>query len=590
MNNTGQVNGLSFTVMLGYIVSGTVAYHGTLTGRTYLNLIGNCSSGAIGTSLSPDELASGGAFTLHGVSPGTYTLQAWMDPSVLDNGAQNDSDPAGSASSVTVSTTNVTGLTVTMADPTLTAPTAGPKLKAITPTNTGVVISYGDNSVIDSSTGKEAFSSYLVQWSTSSGFSGTPSSSAFRAVGSGYNVWILSNGNAGMSGSLASGTLYYFRVRGANSAGNSNWVYWGGSGSPCSSTCAVGVTIGEPAGGSYATVTGAISISTEMAPLITGPLYAGYYDPNTGTAYAYVVQNPVIGNNGYSIPVLKSATIGYVPFGILDQNKDGLIDTGDVTNFTTNPPPVVINSSTTGLIELSYLYELGRVQTHYVQNTWYRNGTPNTAGSYSLKFVDIPDIKRPVSVQLVSGPHVVTPMDIGNFCSGGNGGVQFCNEVYLGGATPQLGDNYSFKIVLSDGTLWDGGASIIGFSGSGSITGPSNVPTNLVPTGNVPGQTQPTFSWTYPAPASPWAQPVKYQFWLCCSGNYPIWWIPGYNSGLDGFTSNQIPGSIAWGSDPTDSTNKPSLPSLTIGTSYTWQIQGQDEFGNVAASQTSFIP
>jgi hypothetical protein len=587
-----QKDALTFNVFLGYTVSGTVAYHGASTGQTYLNLVTTCGEdGGIGTSISSDVLTSGGSFTLHGVPPGNYTLQAWMDPSTLGNGAQNDSDPVGSAANVNVSSTNLTGVSVTMTDPTATAQTAGPKFSAITPTNLGVVISYDAGSVTDQTTGEEAFRSYTVQWSTGSSFTGTPSSATFKAVGTGYAVWMLDSGTSGATGTLTPGTAYYFRVRGTNSAGSSNWIYWGGNGNTCSaSNCAVSVTIGEPAGSAYATVTGTVNITSEMAQLITGPLYVGYFDPSTGSAYGYVVANPILGENGYSISVLKSPTTGYIPFGILDQNKDGVIDANDVTSFVDNPPPVIINSSTTGMIELSYLYEQPRVQTHYVQSFSSVNGPPQTGSSYNLKFVHTPGNKLPVSVQLTAGPHVVAPMDIGNYCQG-CGYVQFSNSVILGGAIPALTDIYKFSVTFSDGTVMDEYVQPMAFSGTTQVTGAADLPTSLVPSGNVPGQTQPTFSWTYPTFQYQTGNPTTYQFWICCSSSYSsLWWIPSDSSGLAGFTATDIPGSLAWGIDPLDSNNKPRVNALTTGTLYWWQIQAQDEFGNVAAQQTAFMP
>ena len=590
--SNAQEDALRFSVALGYTVSGTVAYHGANTGQTYLNLVANCGSySGIGTSLSPDALSSGGAFTLHGVPPGNFTLQAWMDPSTLGNGAQNVSDPAGRSASVNVSTKNITGISVTMTDPAVTAQSAGPKLNAVTPTNLGALISYDAGSVTDQTTGQEVFSSYNVQWSTGSTFTGTPSSATFKAVGTGYAMWMLNNGNSGTNGTLPPDTAYYFRVRGTNSAGSSDWVYWGGNGNTCSaSNCAIAVTIGEPTGSAYATVTGTVNITSEMAPLINGPLYVGYFDPKSGTAYGYVVPNPILGDNGYSISVLKSPTTGYVPFGILDQNKDGVIDAGDVTNFVDNPPPVTINGSTTGLIELSYLYELPRVQTHYILNFSFINGMPQTGRAYILKFVHIPGNKLPVSVQLTAGPHVVAPMDIGNYCQGCSY-VQFSNSEWLADETPALGDTYTFSVTFSDGTVMDESAQIVPFGGTTQVTGAADLPTHLFPSSDLPGQTQPTFSWTYPTFQYQTANPTTYEFQLCTSGdNVVLWQVPSFRSGRAGFTENEIPGPLAWGIDPLDSNNKPSVTTLTTGTRYWWQIQAQDEFGNVATRQTAFIP
>ena len=585
--NGSSVSGVTFTVTLGFTVSGTVAYHGTTVGQTYVNLIGNCGGG-IGTSLNEDALTGGGAFTLHGVPPGTYSLTAWMDPSTLANGALNDADPRGTVQALTVSPDNLSGVAVTMTDPTVALQTAGPELKALSAANSGVVISYGDGSVTDQATGMEAFTSYTVQWSTNSGFTGTPSSATFKATGTNYNVWIVNNAINGISGNLANGTAYYFRVRGSNAAGNSNWVYWGGSGVDCNASgCAVAVTVGEPSGSTYATVTGTVTITSEMAPLITGPLYVGYYDPDTNSAYGYIVANPILGANGYSISVLKSPTTGYIPYAVLDQNKNGLIDATDVSNFVDNPPAVIINSSQTGLIELSYLYDQPRAQTHFLQSTRLIGATPQTSNSYDLKFVVTPGNKLPVAVQLTAGPNVLTPVDIGNLCPG-CGGETFAYEVYLGGATPTLGDMYTFKTTFSDGTVRDEYAQVTGFGGSGQLTGSAHVATGLAPMGNVPGQIQPQFTWTYPTVTVPGQ--IAWSFWLCCSGNSAIWSIPSYESDATGFASSEIPGTLTWGVDPTDSTNTPNPSVLTIGTTYYWQIMAQDDLGNTAAAQTQFIP
>ena len=83
-----------------YTVSGTVTYGGSQTGQVYLALNSNNCNGCgsnLGTSITKGTaLKSGAAFTIHGVQPGTYTLQAFMDN--LGYGAQNASNPTGSSS------------------------------------------------------------------------------------------------------------------------------------------------------------------------------------------------------------------------------------------------------------------------------------------------------------------------------------------------------------------------------------------------------------------------------------------------------------------------------------------------------------
>ena len=91
VNADHQSPNVNFQASLGYTVTGTVSYSGSATGRIYLAMMNNgCGNLTPGTSVS-----STGAFTIRGVPPGSYTLQAWMDN--LNSGAQNASNPLGSA-------------------------------------------------------------------------------------------------------------------------------------------------------------------------------------------------------------------------------------------------------------------------------------------------------------------------------------------------------------------------------------------------------------------------------------------------------------------------------------------------------------
>ena len=578
---SGKSDPVEFSMLLGYTVSGNVAYSGAVTGQTYVNVVSSPCNQALGTSLNQAALASGGKFTIHGVPPGTYTVQAWMDPSTLGNGVPNAGDPSGKSASFTLSTANVTGQSVTMTDPTVAVRTSPPVLAALNPTNTGAIIVFEGNTVLDMKTFEEAFSSYTVQWSTDSAFSGTPASAQLKAVGTSHPWWILNNGNSGMNGTLTPGTAYYFRVRGHNAAGDSDWAYFGGPYYVCSSpACAVTRTIGEPSNSDYATVTGHVTITSEMTSNPTGPLYVGWYDPAGKVAYGYAIASPVVGDNNFSVSVLKSPTAGYLPFAILDQNKDGVFDAGDINNLSDNPTPVTINSDMTGMNELSYLYVWPRIFTNFFHSTSSNGGSPTSLDGYDLRFTVTPVNKLPVALQMVSGPNVITPADISSYCViSGCQEAQFAQNVFLGGGTPAAGDLYKFLITFNDGTTMDEYAQVQGWNNSAAVATVNDVPTNLAPVGSVPGMVQPNFSWTWPSKTAN----VEWGFFLCCGPMGGIWTIPD-------FTVTQIPGTLTWGIDPTNGKNVPNPSSLTTGTYYFWQITGLDDYGNSVVSQTSFTP
>ena len=211
---------------LGYTVSGTVAYAGSKTGQIYLSLNSTTcgGGGSQGTSIS-----SAGAYTIRGVPPGAYTLQAFMDN--LGYGLTNTSNPVGNIS-VTVSTANFTSANVTLADPATATLSQGPTLKGVSAFSNGAAAGFRG---IKDSNGVEAATSYTLQWSTTSTFTTIAGSQTFPAVGNHSNVWLL---NSAKNPSLTNGSVYYFRAYGS-SAGTAI--------SPYSSTVGP-VTIGAPDG------------------------------------------------------------------------------------------------------------------------------------------------------------------------------------------------------------------------------------------------------------------------------------------------------------------------------------------------------
>lgn len=555
--NNGTVSA-NFIVTLGYTVSGNVSYSGAAKGQVYLILSSSssCNGSSQGTSITDSTLTSGGAFTIHGVPPGSYTLFAGLD--AIGEGQYNALSPSGTTS-VSVTSANVTGVSVSMTDPTVTTPTSGPKLNSIAPTDQGVFIAF--KPIINTS-GIETVSSYTVQWSTSSSFT-SPSSVTFTANGDGTNIWILNNFTTGAN-SFTNGTPYYFRACGSAGGTCGPWTVWGG-GTPAA------VTIGAPSGSGYYTVSGAVTLPSNITP--TGPLYVGFYDQSTNTAYATAIASPSnTSANAYTVTVPSGTN--YYFFGILDQNKNGLVDVGDVTNTDTSASSTVtsVTGNMTGVnLTLSGANSMATVTTSNVQSSYSGGST----AFYGLNLNLREHAKLPVSVALTSGPNVLNPIDIGRCTTCNNPG--FDEFININTTQPKVGDTYSFLVTYSDGSSETVTASV-----SALLTG---FATALSPSGSVPGNTTPTFTWTDPANASSYT----YQFYLSDSSGNTIWQIPGQNSNLNGFSSSIT--SITWGTDPTgDSTNTPSVPSLTTGTTYNWQITVQDANGNSAQTQVSMTP
>ncbi len=535
VNNTA-LTGQNFQVALGYTVSGTVSYSGSQTGRVYLALNSTTCSGNNSTGTS---IAAPGSFTIRGVPPGSYTLAAGMD--TLGFGATNTNDPSGSAS-VSVGTANVTSAAITMADPAAVTLSTGPTLKNGSPISGGVFLNF--NPITDSN-GVEMATSYTLQWSTSSTFSSVTGSKTLAATGTGgANIWFV-NG-------LSNGSSLYFRAEGVAGSSTSGW------------SATVGpITIGAPTGGN--TVSGTVTFTGTA----TGPLYVGFYDQKTGNVYADPIASP-ISPQAYSVQVPTGST--YYFFGIIDQNNDGLIDPGDITNTHEGgrSNATSVSGNTTLNLTLPSAGSKATVTTQHNQQI----STSGTNTGYNLSFTVREGNKLPVAATLTAGPNVVNPLDIAtcNQC----GTSQFDYYVGVNGDRPTTSDAYSLLVTYSDGT-----SETLTTTVSAVLDA---FATSLAPQGTSSTSTTPTFTWTDPASASSYI----YQFNLWDNSGNSIWQIPGNNSNTNGFDSTIT--SIVWGTDPTGGGSTPSVGSLTTSTIYNWQITAMDANGNSAQTQVNYQP
>jgi hypothetical protein len=533
----------------GYTVSGNVGYSGSKTGWTYLQLTGNnnnCCGNNLGTSISETVLTSGGAFTIHGVQPGTYTLQAFMDN--LGYGAENASNPTGSVANITVVNSPVTGVSIVLADPSPVSLSTAPSWNANNGNgafNGGAFVSF---QTIKNNNGIEMPASYTVQWSTTSSFTSIVGSKSFPATGN-NNPWIV-NG-------LTNGQILYFRAQGVAGSSTSSWS------SPSSA-----MTIGAPTAGN--TVSGTVSFS-ETA---TGPLYVGFYNQSTGAVYVDVVgskTSPPKSPASYTVQVPTGSDYFFV--GILDQNNSGLLTgPGQVTNTNgNNQAPVSITGNMTNEdLTLPSGNSTATVQTQ----AWEQINSNGTNTYYNIGFNVNGLVKLPVAVELATGPAlgVVIPADIASGGFYGNSD-QFSYWANLNGATPQVGDTYTLNVTYSDGT-----SEVL----TVTVTAVLNAfATNLSPQGSGVSMT-PNFGWTDPQNASSYT----YQFQLWDQNGNSIWQIPSNNSNSNGFSSSIT--SITWGVDPTGSGDLPNVSSLNGSSNYNWQITAKDVNGNSAGVQVTF--
>jgi hypothetical protein len=540
--NNNNLSATSFTANLSYAVSGTVAYTGAQSGQIYLamNPNGTCGGGTTGTSIS-----SMGAFTIRGVPPGTYTLQAFMDDQ--GNGIPNASNPVGLTSSVSLSTSDLNGVSVTLSDPATVILTTAPTLKSVSGINNGAIAEYAP---ITNSSGVEMATYYTFQWSTSPTFATIAGSKRFPANGTHINVWFL-NG-------LTNGSVYYFRTYGTSP---------GTVAGPYSQTIGP-VTIASPTIGN--TVTGSVSFA---APA-TGPMYVGFYNQGTGDFYGQYFAAPVSAQP-YTIQVPTGSD--YLFVALVDQNNDGAVNANDITNISNgSSQPITIISGNLTNENLTLPSDNG-IATVTTQD--YQTIVSGTASqSYNLSFQVSGLIKQPTAVTLVSGPNLITPVDVA-ICggTGSNCGQGFQITFNLNGTSPGVGDTYTFDVTYSDGTT--------GTLTAGVTAVLSAFPTSLAPQTGTSVSTTPTFTWTDPVNASSYS----YQFYINDSNGNPVWQLPGSNAtNTSGFSSAIT--SITWGTDPTGGGSNPLVGSLTLGTTYQWQITVLDSNGNAAVTQVQYQP
>ena len=262
------------------------------------------------------------------------------------------------------------------------------------------------------SLGEEVGTSYKLYYGTTN----PPTSVAIIPAGNAQNVYVLSG--------LNNGAQYYFQMSALDSSGTVEGA------KSLITQISEPITIQNSTGGN--TVSG--TITSPVTP--TGALTVGVYS-NTLGVYFTRIASPTT-SQGYSIVGVPSGN--YQFFVVLDQNGDGLIDTGDLTNFlgSNGPPPINVPSGTqNATLTLAN-------STTFVTTNHTLHGSVST---YVIQTGINLGAKLPVSMTLFSAPNVAVPFDMTASIDNNN-----YQPILSSTATPTVGDLYQFLVTYEDGS------------------------------------------------------------------------------------------------------------------------------------------
>lgn len=511
------------SAVANFSVSGTVSYAGSKTGRVYLTASSstcmNCG-GAAGTSI-----AAPGAYTIRGLTPGTYVVTARRDS--LGKGVRNAADPSGmTAGTITVGTANVTGADIVLTDPVTPTPgtLAAPSLIA---GKNGMLIFWNTDR---DGTGTEKATSYDVSFSW-----GTTATADATVV----NVPAMDDG-VYLQGGLADGTPYYYMVR--SNVGATNGTY-----SPIAAATAGAVATDYSVSGTVA-----------FAGTATGPLYVAVGDPNSGNMQ--VAAYPTPASSPASFTVTGVPVGSWTVYAVIDQNGNGVIDDGDLKNVNANNAPIVnVTGNTTG-VTVTLASAKGTAATTTEHS---RSADVTPVNGYSLQNFLSDGVGRAVKVTILSGKNIPVPVDLAKE-------RQHYLWRGLGATVPGVGDGYRYEVLYADGS-------------SEILTSSVTVVLNSFATGLTATTTgggsldQPLFSWTPPAPtpAGTWGYSVSLRGnTVSANWDYP----------RDAPMVANTVTSVRYNADGTAS---PS--SLTVAGTYTWAVSVADAAGNRARQEQDYI-
>lgn len=454
-------------------ITGSVANATGRTGRIYVvaELTGD-SSRSFGTSL-----AAAGPFTISGVLPGTYRIEAFLD--IQGTGIQHANDPRGASANLTVAAnaTTVAAGTVTLAVP---APVTlqEPGLTVYGGTNANYVKWVGQRDT----NGYPVAERYTVQWSDIQ----TAITGQSAEVRSGFEDNFLHRGG---------GSALYYRVipHVGTSSFPSEWVRV------------------VPPTATQGSIAGTVSF--------TGS--------GTGTLFVYAVNEnanpPAIRVAAYTNPVSPASyTLVSVPPGsynviaFLDRNNNGSFDVGDAGMVDTNDYSPRVAVAAAQVTAPTITLDTGSAATILTTG----HGRSDTAEWFNLVFTAQSMRKQLVGVTL-RGPQL--SQDVTLALQEGERFGQFHTRIPM--LRQIAGQTYTAILAFSDGTTETVSEPVT------AVLEAFATPT--APVGNIVFNARPAFTWSPPSPAP---GNYLYSLWLTNATTgasvWTVWGLPSNTTSL----------------------------------------------------------
>ncbi len=525
---TGQ-NFTATSVMNSYSISGFVTYSGTVTGvhNTLINVYPCTGCNPVGgTTLSTVPTGGGTFYTVRGLPAGSYIVNAEIDVNGL--GVYNASNPEGSYSgTATITTSSISGITFGLGD--RSAPSGSnlvaPTIQAVEPSSGAAFISY---SPFQDSFGEEVGTSYKIYYGTSPS---SLTSSVSLHAGNSIEVYLLSG---------LSSAQYYFQMSAVNSSGESTKS----PATPYGPVTIGNSTVGTNSVGGTVTYTG-------ITP--SGPLYVGLYS-NAGI-YFQAIATPSSSPQSQAFNIVGVPNGTYQIFAIMDQNHNGYLDAGDVTNLTgaNGPPPFVVSGTSSG----NTITLTAANATTFVTTNHTLSGGVN---SYNINVGVNVGGKLPISMTLFSGPNVAVPFDMASSSNNNDFSPIFSNST-----SPTVGDLYQFLVTYSDGST----PQVITSTVNALLS--SFAQTLQMNTPVAGSATVPVLNWAAPTSAPSF---YTYKVSLNNTNDSPeSWYYPQNSNGLPIGTL-----SVPYNTDGKANPNAPLNP----GESYNWSVTVFDANSNSA--------